>query len=222
VSTVVWDEAAFVGGHPVLDFTNTTGGRLRERDVDRLGTYGDLIGWASAAGVLEEGEAAELATLEVADPEGAAGALERVRAQREALQRYLAAAVGEAAVGEAAVGEASVEVSAGDGPERADADRERVAADVVDAFRHARLGADPTTGPGWVLTVADSGLALLGRRVALATAALLAGEERRRIGLCGRCSWLFLDPSPSRRRRWCSMATCGNRAKAARHHARTS
>jgi hypothetical protein len=33
-----------------------------------------------------------------------------------------------------------------------------------------------------------------------------------------RCGWLFLDPRG--RRRWCTMATCGNRAKARRHAAR--
>ena len=34
------------------------------------------------------------------------------------------------------------------------------------------------------------------------------------------CILLFLDISKSGRRRWCDMATCGNRAKAAGHYAR--
>lgn len=34
------------------------------------------------------------------------------------------------------------------------------------------------------------------------------------------CGWLFLDHSRTRRRRWCDMRACGNRAKAARHYAR--
>jgi len=34
------------------------------------------------------------------------------------------------------------------------------------------------------------------------------------------CTWLFLDRSRNRSRRWCSMATCGNRAKARRHDRR--
>ncbi len=37
-----------------------------------------------------------------------------------------------------------------------------------------------------------------------------------------RCGWLFLDESPSGRRRWCSMAVCGNRAKAKRHYRQQS
>ena len=34
------------------------------------------------------------------------------------------------------------------------------------------------------------------------------------------CRWIFYDTSRTGRRRWCDMATCGNRAKAARHRAR--
>jgi predicted RNA-binding Zn ribbon-like protein len=36
------------------------------------------------------------------------------------------------------------------------------------------------------------------------------------------CVLWFLDTSRNGRRRWCSMAGCGNRAKARAHHARTS
>ena len=34
---------------------------------------------------------------------------------------------------------------------------------------------------------------------------------------CDLCGWLFIDSSRGRRRRWCSMKTCGNQAKAARY-----
>jgi len=34
------------------------------------------------------------------------------------------------------------------------------------------------------------------------------------------CTWLFLDQSRNRSRRWCSMESCGNRAKARRHYHR--
>jgi predicted RNA-binding Zn ribbon-like protein len=43
-----------------------------------------------------------------------------------------------------------------------------------------------------------------------------------RIKICASdtCDWIFYDASSTSRRRWCDMATCGNRAKAARHRAR--
>src|SRR3954470_5729535 len=44
--------------------------------------------------------------------------------------------------------------------------------------------------------------------------------DRFRICANDRCQWTFFDASPTGRRRWCDMRTCGNRAKAARHRAR--
>ena len=45
--------------------------------------------------------------------------------------------------------------------------------------------------------------------------------ERIKICASETCEWIFYDSSRTSRRRWCDMATCGNRAKAARHRART-
>ena len=47
-------------------------------------------------------------------------------------------------------------------------------------------------------------------------------EDRIRICASETCRWLFYDESRSGRRRWCDMATCGNRAKARRHRARVT
>ena len=44
--------------------------------------------------------------------------------------------------------------------------------------------------------------------------------DRFRICANDRCRWTFFDASPTGRRRWCDMKTCGNRAKAARHRAK--
>ena len=62
---------------------------------------------------------------------------------------------------------------------------------------------------------------------ALATlAAPIVGElasgrpDRFRICASNTCRWTFYDASPTGRRRWCDMKTCGNRAKAARHRRR--
>ncbi len=50
---------------------------------------------------------------------------------------------------------------------------------------------------------------------------LTAGHpERIRVCASDTCQWVFYDASRTSRRRWCDMATCGNRAKAARHRAR--
>jgi len=51
---------------------------------------------------------------------------------------------------------------------------------------------------------------------------LVSGREVRRLRRCANadCNILFLDTSRPGKRRWCSMATCGNQAKKANQRAR--
>ena len=55
---------------------------------------------------------------------------------------------------------------------------------------------------------------------AWAASELLVSPAHARVRACpgGGCGWLFLDRTG--RRRWCTMATCGNRSKAKRFAAR--
>jgi predicted RNA-binding Zn ribbon-like protein len=67
--------------------------------------------------------------------------------------------------------------------------------------------ADPDRRAGWLAAVNYLEL-------------LTADPSRVRSCAHPECVLYFYDTSPKRSRRWCSMATCGNRAKAARHYAR--
>jgi len=60
---------------------------------------------------------------------------------------------------------------------------------------------------------------LVRSRVAADARALLLDPSALRACADPECGWLFLDRSQARRRRWCSMAECGNRAKARRFRA---
>ncbi|GAA4919806.1 CGNR zinc finger domain-containing protein [Streptomyces coeruleoprunus] len=68
--------------------------------------------------------------------------------------------------------------------------------------------ADPSWGPAW--TAARDYLDLLRR-----------APDRIRACAHEACVLHFFDTSRNGTRRWCSMAVCGNRAKASRHYART-
>ena len=71
---------------------------------------------------------------------------------------------------------------------------------------------------------ARSGTALaLLAPVLWSAADLLAGPRLDRVRRCANpeCGWLFLDDSRAGKRRWCSMLSCGNRAKARRHYHRS-
>lgn len=56
----------------------------------------------------------------------------------------------------------------------------------------------------------------------LAVSLLGDTHEIGRVKMCpsDNCGWLFLDESKNRRRQWCAMDLCGNRAKARRHYRR--
>jgi predicted RNA-binding Zn ribbon-like protein len=58
--------------------------------------------------------------------------------------------------------------------------------------------------------------------VATAAADPVCSVDFRLIRVCDGsiCSLLFLDRTKAQGRRWCSMAVCGHRAKAAAHRAR--
>jgi predicted RNA-binding Zn ribbon-like protein len=60
--------------------------------------------------------------------------------------------------------------------------------------------------------------------IAEAAADLVCTADFRLIRLCQghACTLLFLDRTKAHGRRWCSMAVCGNRAKAAAHRAKKS
>ena len=60
--------------------------------------------------------------------------------------------------------------------------------------------------------------------IAEAIADLVCNADFRLIRACEgtACTLMFLDRTKSHARRWCSMAVCGNRAKAAAHRARAS
>ncbi|MDJ0005832.1 ABATE domain-containing protein [Rhodococcus fascians] len=72
---------------------------------------------------------------------------------------------------------------------------------------------------GHVVGAMDSIDALIAR-AASAVIDLMNGTDRGRLALCEapRCGQLFLQDRPNQQ--WCC-TTCGNRARAARHHART-
>jgi len=58
--------------------------------------------------------------------------------------------------------------------------------------------------------------------IATALSELVANEDFAYVKACEGpvCTLLFLDKTHSRARRWCSMSTCGNRAKQAAHRQR--
>jgi predicted RNA-binding Zn ribbon-like protein len=193
-----FSEADLVGGHWIADFINTAPGRDAE-PREWLDGYGRLLEWAALTGVFSPASLAEAAALAQADPVEAEAALDRARALREALFVLFEAITRGAAPSEDALAALSAQW--------------RWAVDL------SRLRPE---GGRLVRSVDDrsAGLDRITAAVALAAVDLLEHGPMERLKLCGGhdCAWLFLDTSKNGRRRWCSMATCGNSAKAKRHY----
>lgn len=183
-----WQDAHFVGGHPVLDLTNTVFDRNHPaEDGELLNTPTDVLTWCASAGLFEETPPLPEASAKDLVPE-----VQAVREQAWAV--FSAIARGEAAPAGpfGALLERAGKGVGADQVQRIDAALDRFTAD--------------WTAPGAIPAV----LSLLAVH---AVFTLPSG----RVRACGRCGWLFLDSSRGGRRRWCNMSICGNREKARRH-----
>ena len=92
---------------------------------------------------------------------------------------------------------------------------------VLEARRPTRIELDGTAlriGHRHADTPIDDALALIAEAI---VEELATGKpERMRVCANDRCRWAFYDSSPTGRRRWCDMRSCGNQAKAARYRQR--
>jgi predicted RNA-binding Zn ribbon-like protein len=180
----------WLGGRPSLDLVNTLRERWRRR-VETLVTPADLSEWLVAAGLMEAPRRVPRSVLDDA------------RDLREAVDAAVQAVVTGGRAPRAAIALIDEWLAfAGERPQL-----------VVDAAGVPALG---------VRAAADSPRRALGQ-VALDAATMLGTrDERARVRICASetCSARFYDRSPAGRRRWCSMRTCGNEAKARRHRAR--
>jgi predicted RNA-binding Zn ribbon-like protein len=188
------------GGALCLDFANTWGDRGRPAS-ERLHGYADLLRFARQAGLLNERQAAALER--------------RARRQVEEAERAFAAAV---ELREALYRLCSARAA---GAELPDADLERLNAALAEAAQGLQIERR-AGGYTWGWSDPAASLAAPLRPVVRSAAELLTSDALDRIRECdgARCTWLFLDRSRNRSRRWCSMESCGNRAKVHRHYRR--
>jgi predicted RNA-binding Zn ribbon-like protein len=182
-----------------FDFLNT-----KELDsgalVDRFETPADAFDWLSEHHVVHEELLEPERRRAAGDPDAAEKALGRVRRVRDALREVSQAIVERRQAGPHALSEVNRALRA-----RETIQLEPSADGVHVGHRHV---GDPI----------DDALARLAEPIVRE----ISGGRPERLRVCDSdtCRWVFYDSSPTGRRRWCNMATCGNQAKARRHRAR--
>ncbi|WP_243286654.1 CGNR zinc finger domain-containing protein [Geothrix terrae] len=188
------------GGDLCLDYVNTWDDRGRP-DTDRLQAYARLLAFARQTDLLAPDAAEALAAQALASPTAAEAALHTARALREALYSLFSARAHGRAV--------------------PPADLDALNRALREALPHLCLVWDAAS-PAWHWREMERHLTAPLWPIARAAADLLTAEEPAPVRECGgsQCTWLFLDLSRGRSRRWCSMTSCGNREKARRHYHR--
>ena len=191
------------GGHPALDFTNTVDWRGTEREYEWLANPLDLAAWGLRVGLLSHEEAGELARSAVQNPAQAARALSSARRLREALFRLFKALLEREEP-------QPEDLRLFNGQLRRALSRQSMQAPDSETHRAYRLG---------FLDEGDPLQRFLFRLLRQA-AELLTTADAHRLKVCStpECGWLFLDTTKNASRRWCDMASCGNRAKAQRFY----
>lgn len=186
-----------LGGVLCLDFVNTVEWRGAAQPSERLTDYDELLIWAEAAETIGRKARHRLAAAAKRRPDAATAALGEAIALRETLAELLAP----------------------DAPRPGPVERLNVW--LARAPERRRLAAS-AQGYAWAAVSADDEFLAPLWPVIWSAADFLVSGRAARVRSCTdrRCAWLFLDTSRKRRRRWCSMEGCGNRAKARRHYKR--
>ncbi len=102
----------------------------------------------------------------------------------------------------------------------------RPKADVVNAFSSrlqvfaSKMSLAPFPDGYRMVCTAEDPLEEIEYAILQSALTLLQSNLTDRIRECNGCGWLFFDSTRNQSRRWCTMAICGNRAKARRHYAR--
>ncbi len=182
-----------IGGNAALDFVNTAS-RWGDEPVDRLDGAAGFAEWATIAGLLYGDDQKMLEAEIEGDPKFAARFYRDASALREAMYRVFSAA----AAGERAKPE----------------DLETLNEWKVRAAKHCRI--KQMDGVFRRRCTEDApALERAMRLIFEAAEELLLSGRLDRLRTCGgdHCEWMFLDLSKNGKRRWCSMATCGNEHK---------
>jgi predicted RNA-binding Zn ribbon-like protein len=178
-----------IGGRLALEFANAGSPR-------RPLSWEELILFLEATQVISAERSAALQELPESDAVGAQSLLEQAAALRGSLRQIFGALVRRAALAVESVEAINEVLRITEG--------------------HDELRKDAS---GWQIefVASESGLEWLLAAIARSAAEIVAEGAEARVRLCANaaCGLFFYDDSRTKRRRWCSMAICGNRHKAA-------
>src|SRR5271154_2166535 len=180
---------SLIGGRLAMDFANSGSPR-------RPLSWEELLLFLEASGVISPERSAVLLDLPETEPLAAHALLQRACSFRDALRRIFLTLIRKEAPKPEAI-------------------------EAINELLRVTEGHDELLfdGAGWRIefVARENGLEWLLAAVARSAAEIVAegAEARGRVCANPGCGLLFYDASRTKRRRWCSMAVCGNRHKVA-------
>ncbi len=185
-----------------LDYVNTLYWRGSQPQTETLTDIEALAGWVGKDGGLPEERGRELAAWAKAHPTKAAKLFARAIVLREAIHNIFVARASGQPVSDTDVN--LLNEALAEAPSR-------------DALSKTR------SQFGWKVSRGEITAPSILAPVLWSAADLLLKGDPARIRQCAneKCRWVFLDISKAGARRWCTMNSCGNRAKAHRHYHKT-
>jgi predicted RNA-binding Zn ribbon-like protein len=191
----------FIAGALCLEFANTIHNSRAGDKEEELHAIFDLLQWAKEAGLLSSADHDRLAAHYSRNSREAAAALTKAITIRDLLLAIFAGIANGRSVSSQRLSELNSVLAQTPGLLRVHKNPDRIETEWTSA----------TDGPQQVLFA-----------VLTSAAELLASDRLGRIRECASadCTWLFVDESRNRSRRWCDMSACGNRMKARRHYQR--
>jgi len=186
------------GGALCLDFCNSGQGMRGSRQSEWISSFGDLVDWLEAAEAIPHAHAVRWRRAGETAPGAATAAWKHAIVLRETLFRVFDAAAR--------------------GMDAARADLEAIEAAFAATLAASRFERYDE-GYAWRLDPEATAPRTIVQPIVKSAVDLLTSGKLSRLRQCGSetCSWLFLDETKNRSRRWCEMASCGNLAKVRRH-----
>jgi predicted RNA-binding Zn ribbon-like protein len=192
----------FESGDLSLDFANTMNWHGSKKPVEELTSYADLVTWGEKARLISKETAERLKEQELQAPDAANNAYVNAIQLREAIYRIFNHLYADKPI--------------------ANDDMALLNEAVCEAMAHLQL-APHVSKCEWEWAPGIDDINLILWPVARSAAQLLTSDNAARVHECEDdrgCGYLFIDQTKNNSRRWCSMESCGNRAKAKRHYSR--
>ena len=193
-------ELPIQGGWLCLDFANTIYNRKSRISEDYLSSYHSILTWTRKVNCLEDDEIGVLSRLAKMNPGMAEAGQIEIQMARESLFMIFQ--------------------SITKGLKPAGSEISQFNRNLSQSMSMLRLRMNENYTAKWTWEPGDSSLLLPLFPIYKSAYDLLTSNFLQKVKECPSCSWLFLDSTKNRSRKWCDMQSCGSSAKARRYYLR--